>query len=170
MIRKLSENIAFYFVKNGVADEEEQDIYRYGVEVILCDVVDVIIVITIGFIFRQIFEALWYYVNFIVLRSVTDGYHAKTFKSCKTIMAVMMIIVLLIASAVTIRLWYIAASAFVLIGLGWNIKFRWNKAAFILGYIIVEYIFMRYQSNLAILTMEASTIVFIASNIRKEKL
>lgn len=43
MIRKLSENIAFYFVKNKVVDIDEQDLCRYGVEVLLCDIVDVII-------------------------------------------------------------------------------------------------------------------------------
>ena len=67
MIRKLSENIAFYFVKNKVVDIDEQDLCRYGVEVVFCDIVDVIIVITIAFVFGQIFQALWYYVNFLIL-------------------------------------------------------------------------------------------------------
>lgn len=168
MIRKLSENIAFYFVKNKVVDIDEQDLCRYGVEVLLCDIVDVIIVITIAFVFGKIFQALWYYVNFLILRSVTDGYHAKTFISCKVIMAVMMIMVLLFASMVTMKFLYIIVSAFVMIVLGGNIKFKWNKVIFILGYIIMECILMWYQGKLAVLTMEACIIVFIASNIREE--
>lgn len=168
MIRKLSENIAYIFVKNGIAGEDEHDIYRYGVEVILCDIVDVIVVLISGIIFRKMTEALWYYVNFLVLRSATDGYHAKTFLACKLCMAIMMIAVLFIESLSVMTWCYVVISVVFIIVLESNISFKWNKAVFTTGYMVVECILMKLNSNLAMLTMEANIIVLIASNIKRK--
>lgn len=36
MIYNLSEKIAFYFVKKGFATFDEADVYRFGIETIIC--------------------------------------------------------------------------------------------------------------------------------------
>ena len=155
-------------MKTGIAGEEECNIYRYGVEVILCDIVDVIVVLISGIIFGKMTEALWYYVNFLVLRSATDGYHAKTLLACKLCMAIMMIAVLFIESLSVMTWCYVVISVVFIIVLESNISFKWNKAVFTTGYMVVECILMKLNSNLAMLTMEANIIVLIASNIKRK--
>ena len=67
MIRRLAECTASYFVRNGIVDSSEEDVYRYGIEVMLCDVVDYMIVLLSGIIFGRLIEAIWFYSNFLII-------------------------------------------------------------------------------------------------------
>ena len=76
MIRRLAECTASYFVRNGIVDSSEEDVYRYGLEGMLCDGVYYLIVLLSGIIFGRLIDAIWFFSNFLIIRSVTEGYHA----------------------------------------------------------------------------------------------
>lgn len=170
MIRRLAECTASYFVRNGIVDSSDEDVYRYGIEVMLCDVVDYMIVLLSGIIFGRLPEAIWFYVNFLIIRSVTEGYHAKTFKACKCMMAAMMLFVLSMYYILPVRKWYIWIGLAALIFTDYSLDTFLKKILFISAYFIAGYLMMIYFSNLAVLMMLACIIVCVASNIkRKEK-
>lgn len=170
MIRRLAECTASYFVRNGIVDSSEEDVYRYGIEVMLCDVVDYMIVLLSGIIFGRLIEAIWFYSNFLIIRSVTEGYHARTFISCKCMMAAMMLLVLTSYTLLPARAWYIWIGVAALIITDYKLETIYKRILFISVYFTAECLMMRYYSNLAVLMVFACIIVCVASNIkRKEK-
>ncbi len=166
MIYKLSQSIAFYFVKEGLIEEDDADLYRFGVETICCSLVDVAVVLLTGLLLGQLWQGIWYFVVFCGLRKIADGYHAKTFITCKTIMLLMMVCVLTMSNLLSeyMDMWIVLTSS-VLIGL--LVSKCWLKVSKVLviaGYTLTELVLININSNLAVLTMLAYFIVFIASN------
>lgn len=164
MVYKLSQGIAFYFVREGVIDETEADLYRFGVETIFCSLVDVMIVLSTGLLFHQLGEAVWYYIIFLALRRFAGGYHAKTFGACKILMALMMVSVLGISNLlkVQVNVWLVLVSVALI---GWLAR-KCNTRGVIFSYLILELILTSLRDNLAILTMLGYIIVLFTFNIR----
>ncbi len=171
MIYRLSQNIAFYLLKKGMFDKKEVDIYRYGVEIIFCSMIDVAIVLLTGIAFGKLHEAVWYYVIFCLLRHRFGGYHAETLRKCKTMMLFMMCFVL---HASSICSYYISAvSAVVIYILLLNTKKKSDRYLYMLLYCGIQIPLLIIKSNLATLTMWAFLIVAVALNynnkIKKEE-
>ncbi|MCM1467145.1 MAG: accessory gene regulator B family protein [Alistipes sp.] len=167
MIYRLSEKIALYFVKEGIIEKAEKDIYRFGIETILSEFFDMGIVLLTGMLFRRVFGSIWYYIVFCILRHLAEGYHAKTFAMCKMMMFGMMCLVLgLSRMDFDINGIPIMISTVFLIGMIWKIPTRCKKRNIIYAYFLLEVCFMLYERQLAILTMTAFFIVMIASNIQ----
>lgn len=162
MIYRLSQNIAFYLLKKGLLDKREVDIYRYGVEIIFCSMIDVAIVLITGIVFGKLHEAVWYYVIFCLLRHRFGGYHAETLRKCKTMMLFMMCFVLYAGNMCS---HYIsAAGAVIIYVLMCNSKKKSDKYLYILLYGLIEIPLLLVKSNLAALTMWAFIIVAAALN------
>lgn len=172
MITKLSRGIAFYFVKEGIVEEWDADIYRYGIETILCSIFDVGIVLLSGIVFGRLGDAIWYYLVFCILRKLSEGYHAKTFEGCKLLMVFMMCSVMAVSSLkIQLNLWKVLVSVGVLAVMLLKVSLKCERWMYLLGYILIELILSGWKGNAAILTMCAFYIVAIASNINKiEKL
>ncbi|MGN0160035.1 MAG: accessory gene regulator B family protein [Lachnospiraceae bacterium] len=172
MITKLSRSIAFYFVREGIVEERDADLYRYGMETIFCSIFDVGIVLLAGILYGRVLEAAWYYIVFCCLRKLSDGYHAKTFRGCKLLMVLMMCSVMAVSSLkIQLNLWKVLVSAGVLAVMLLKVSLKCERWMYLLGYILIELKLSGWKGNAAILTMCAFYIVAIASNINKiEKL
>lgn len=83
-MEKFSTNLADFFVKNKVIEEEEYDICRYGLEIMLGSARDIILLMLLGMLFRRTLETGIYLAVFCSLRRYTGGYHAKTRRGCCT--------------------------------------------------------------------------------------
>lgn len=81
-------------VENGVIEKENEDIYAYGLEVMLSTVFDVLLTLAIGLIFNKLSEVAIYFVTLVCIRKFTGGYHAKTYLGCKTVFAATIFVVL----------------------------------------------------------------------------
>lgn len=79
---KLSAKVADFFVQNKVIEEEEYDICRYGLEIMLGSTRDIILLVLLGMFFRRMLETGVYLAVFCSLRRYTGGYHAKTRRGC----------------------------------------------------------------------------------------
>lgn len=164
MIRRLSEEIAFYFVRKGIVEEADADLYRFGVETIFCSLADVMIVILAGLLFHQLSGAVWYFIVFVGLRKRVGGYHARTFGTCKMLMAFMMVCVLGITKLPFMQgnIGVVLAGA-VLTGRSAR-KYYGSLVNF--SYYILQFILIYSKPEAAVLTMSAYVIVLFTSNIQ----
>jgi accessory gene regulator B len=69
-------------VQLGSVDEENRDIYEYGLRMTASLVGNLAITVALGFIFGAPLELLAMFLPFIALRSVSGGYHAESFAGC----------------------------------------------------------------------------------------
>ncbi len=95
MIKKLSTLIFNQFVKHNIISEDAQDVYTYGVEITISSLIRFILVTIIGIIFKSLMQAMIFYVIFVALRSMTDGYHASIYLKCNTIFSFISLFTLL---------------------------------------------------------------------------
>lgn len=82
-MEKLSTKAADYFVQNKVIEEEEYDICRYGLEIMLSSAGDIILLMLLGMLFHRTLETGIYLAVFCSLRRYTGGYHARTRLGCR---------------------------------------------------------------------------------------
>ncbi len=162
MIYNLSEKIAYYFVKQGVVESEEADIYRYGIETIICTLVDVLIALLAGIVFEEVWLAMWYFVIFAVLRQFVDGYHAKTFVRCKLMMAVMMVGVLSLNTLpYSVEVIVLVTISILILMRVCNIKC--SKKLFVAMFIVGEIVLFWVQRGMAELMIMAYAIVLLTA-------
>lgn len=86
MITWLSEKMAGLFVGSGAANEEDRDVYVYGMDVLLSTALSILCILAIGILIGKGIETLLYILLFTVLRSAAGGFHANTHWGCFLIM------------------------------------------------------------------------------------
>ena len=85
MIHNLSEIITNFLASKKVINENESDIYIYGYETFFSGVIDLIITLILGILFRRLITAIVFFVMFVSVRMYTGGYHADSYLKCKMI-------------------------------------------------------------------------------------
>lgn len=78
----LSEQIVAFLIDEKVIVDENREIYEYGFELLLADMINLLIILLIGGMSHQIWPTVIYLLIFVCLRSVCGGYHAKTHLRC----------------------------------------------------------------------------------------
>ena len=84
MISHISEQMLQYLLKSRVINDsdEEKEYYRYGIEITISSLLNIILIIGIGIIFRNVFESIIFLSFFMLIRQFTGGYHADTYFKC----------------------------------------------------------------------------------------
>jgi len=82
MITVLADKVAYFFVRKGVAKEEDIEIYQYGVGLFLSTVFDIIAVIIISLFTGMVLGTVFFMIFFMSLRTLTGGYHADSYFKC----------------------------------------------------------------------------------------
>lgn len=83
MISKLSGNLVKVLIKNNKIRAEEQELYEYGVYVLLTQLFFFCVSCACGFLFGVPVESIIYYISFQFIRKYAGGYHAKTETRCQ---------------------------------------------------------------------------------------
>ena len=78
----LADRIAGYFIRNGVADENNRDIYVYGLIHTFSHSICFLAAIAVGFTFSIPIEMLLFSITLSSLRISAGGYHAGSFWVC----------------------------------------------------------------------------------------
>lgn len=99
MISKISTLISNQLVKHKIISEDAQDVYKYGVEIIISSLIGFIIVVLVGIIFKALLQAMIFYVIFVALRSMTGGFHATTYLRCNIIFSLVSLFTILFSKA-----------------------------------------------------------------------
>lgn len=80
----LSVKITAFLIEQKIISNEDREIYEYGFELLLADLLNFSIILLIGGITHQLWPTVLYMLIFVGLRSVCGGYHAKTHLRCHT--------------------------------------------------------------------------------------
>ena len=99
MINKLSSLISSKFVEHNIISKSVKDVYRYGIEITISSIIGFVITCLIGLLFRMLMQTMLFYVIFIILRSMTGGYHAKTYLKCNFIFSIITLFIVTFSKA-----------------------------------------------------------------------
>jgi len=92
MISKLAKNIAHFFVVQKTVEENKEAIYAYGMELLISDVLNTLIVLLIALISHTLPAMIVFTAIFMGLRKFAGGYHANSHLSCMITLIVVMLI------------------------------------------------------------------------------
>lgn len=99
MITKISKKISSEFVKHNIISDDLVDVYKYGIEITLSTIIGLILTVVIGLLLSSLIQSMLFYVVFIALRSMTGGYHAKTYFKCNLTFSLIVIFVIIFSKA-----------------------------------------------------------------------
>lgn len=89
----VSKILKYITVQNVISDDEDvQDFYRYGIEIGISSILNIVLVLLLGIIINRVLESIVFLVLFIFIRSFTGGYHADTYFRCNLLMCVTFVI------------------------------------------------------------------------------
>ena len=168
LIYSLSRKIAFYFVKKGIVQQEEADVYRFGIETIICALADISIAVFVGILCGKMLYALWFFAIFAVLRQMAEGYHAKTFVRCKIMTFIMIFLVINMET-------FIKSGSILFVGVLLTLflikisKVKCSKALLAGAFVVGEIILYCCERGMAALMMLAFLIVMSATHINSEE-
>lgn len=92
MLHKFAKIIARFFVQQNVIDSNKEVIYAYGMELLLSDVLNLLISLTIVVLTHKVFPSLFFLGTFLFIRRFSGGFHAKTHLGCMLTLSIVMII------------------------------------------------------------------------------
>lgn len=96
MEHKVAVKLCRHLIDNQTIEKEYEDVYTYGLELLISFIISTSIILVIGLAINRIAETLIYFLVFISLRQFSGGYHADTHIRCKisTVLTYVLIIVL----------------------------------------------------------------------------
>ena len=93
-LKKISGVIIKSFVNQGIINDEEKDIYQFGLNQLMFFIVNMISSIAIGLIAEMLAECIVFTLAYMLLRRYSGGYHARTSVRCYFLSVCLMIVVL----------------------------------------------------------------------------
>ncbi len=91
MIKKFSEYISDIFVKHSIINQEDSEVYSYGMEILLSVLVNIFVTIIIASVTGLFIEIMLFTSAFVLIRQYTGGYHANTHHGCICLFATVLI-------------------------------------------------------------------------------
>ena len=92
MISKLAKNVAHFFVVQNITEESKEVVYAYGMELLISDVLNTIIVLLIALISHTLPAVVIFIAVFMGLRQFVGGYHANSHLSCMFTLVMVMLV------------------------------------------------------------------------------
>ena len=92
MLKNIADDVAFLLVRKRIVDNEKREMYAYGMEVILLNVINLVIPFIISLIMGVLIHFIIFILVFIPLRISTGGYHAKESGICIIISTMLYIV------------------------------------------------------------------------------
>lgn len=93
MIKLISYKVACFLCKDE-GQNDNFDLYVYGVYIVLSSSLHIATIIVLGLFFNLLVESLVFYFSFIAIRKFAGGYHAKTPTRCYLFSVISSIIML----------------------------------------------------------------------------
>lgn len=81
-MRKLATKLTAVLIKHEIIPPEEEEIYSYGLKLILSSGFTTIVLLGTGIWLQQIALTILFIVAFVALRSYVGGYHANSYSAC----------------------------------------------------------------------------------------
>lgn len=94
-MEKMCEKISCYLLKGTKTTAIEIDEIRFGLELIITQIILLIIITGCGLYLDMILETIVFLITMVALRSYVDGYHASSFKGCMIITTMVYLVCML---------------------------------------------------------------------------
>lgn len=82
LIESISKRLTNFFVRNGLIKEYDSEVYSYGFEMFVSEIISWLIIIPIAIISGEFLESMAFVFSFIIFRTFGGGYHANTHYGC----------------------------------------------------------------------------------------
>lgn len=91
----VTDKLIAFMIKNSVISDDDDTVafYRYGIEISISSLLNILLVLIIGMIVGRLINALVFLCTFVFVRRFTGGYHADTYFRCNLIMCMGFIVV-----------------------------------------------------------------------------
>lgn len=96
MINKLSKFLTEKLFVNGAISEDEQELYIYGLFILLSQLLYLVIACLIGLMLECFVESIIFYIAFQVIRRYAGGYHASTETRCEILSTLSILICIIL--------------------------------------------------------------------------
>lgn len=87
MYKKLAQRISNKFIQMNLIEESKKDIYIYGFEYIISNIVYLAIFFALCILTKTVLTSLCFWLGIFLLRKIAGGHHAETYISCHILFA-----------------------------------------------------------------------------------
>lgn len=98
---KVAVMITDYLYRNKAIDENHKEVYIYGFEIWISNVINFCLIMGFGLILREVINSVLFYIVFVVTRSFSGGYHADSYLKCNVLFASIYLITILFTKVMT---------------------------------------------------------------------
>lgn len=77
-MKRISEKLTWWLQQNGTIGEEDIELYTYGINQLLMDLIDTISILILALVFGEIAGAIAFLSSFCAMRRYCGGFHANT--------------------------------------------------------------------------------------------
>ena len=190
MTNRVAVKIADFLCKNNTIRDEDKDIYIYGFEIFFSNLINFTIVVVLGYLLGLFFNAMLFYIAFVITRSYSGGYHASTYLKCNIIFASVFLITMFTSRLLlpTISLVYLLVFMAIYIGCIFEYapiensnkpllesdKLKYRKISivisicFTVSVVILYFIAKEYAATLTLTLVAVAMLMLIEVNKRKE--
>lgn len=117
MITKLAKSTACFFVRNNLVAKEDEEVYAYGMELLLSTVFNLLIAIFIAALSDTFIPCLINLTAFVTIRIYAGGYHADTHLGCMITLIVVQSLFVAIIKVLSVEIFRISIPFMVLISI-----------------------------------------------------
>lgn len=82
MFKSCADKVTSVLLHNGAINKEEYKLYSYGFETMIAFIVNIIVILFIGFMFGKFGQTLLFLACYCPIRQFTGGYHANSYGNC----------------------------------------------------------------------------------------
>lgn len=100
--------LRFLLKQNAIDNDEDSIEYcKYGIEITISSLLNVLLIIIIGLIFNCALQSIIFLLVFINLRRYTGGYHASTYLRCHIVLCTSFIVLCVVMNAIQLSSWVV---------------------------------------------------------------
>ena len=118
MLQRLSISLVQFFLTEDIITEEDLEVYRYSVEILLSSLVVYGSILLLALWGQVLAETIAYYSGFLLLRHSAGGYHARSHGRCILLTLSTYLLAMTVLSAIPQNLWMGAAVLMAALSLG----------------------------------------------------
>lgn len=82
MVESFANKITSFLICNKTIEEKEYDLYLYGFKTLIAFIVNIAVILTIGYMINRFKETALFLLCYCPIRQFTGGYHADNYKKC----------------------------------------------------------------------------------------
>ena len=107
---KVEEYAVAHLLKNGMITEEEQELYRFGINRLFLFFMNLLTAAVIGKLFGMLWQSLLFSIVYIPLRRFAGGFHVRSARLCYALSTVLILMTLVVIQ-------YLPENVYLIIGL-----------------------------------------------------